>query len=159
MKKAFCILTILCLFASCENKNTNSSNANSATTAPASVSQFRDHPSPQPVATHSENVTSETGRLNNWKFSVALYETAKTFTYRLQIQYAELSITDSLQLPDLGTAPKPVFQKGKEKYTCIIGFMDNKNIFREYKSVTVTNGNVRIHTLKYYAVSRTTPVQ
>ena len=90
---------------------------------------------------------------------MALYETAKTFTYRVQIQYAELSITDSLQLPDLGIAPKPVLQKGKEQYACIIGFMDNKNTFREYKSVTVTDGNVRIHTLKYYGVRRTTTIQ
>lgn len=159
MKKAVYFLTIVFLFASC-NTSTNDNSANRSskeqpTTAAHPVSAERENPNPKPAATYSEDVTSETGRLNNWKFAVALYETSKTFNYRVEIQYAELSITDSLQLPDLGMEPKPVLQKGKDKYACIIGFMDNKNVFREYKLVSVTNGNLRIHTLKYYSVSRT----
>ena len=145
MKNLIYLLALLLFFTSCNNNKEQAS-------ASETVSMERSNPSLQPVATFSEDVTTETGKLNNWKFSVALYETHQTFKYRIQIQYAEMNVTDSLQFPNLGFMPKPALQKGKDDYSCIIGFLDDKNAFRDYKLVAVTDGNVHIHTLKYYSV-------
>lgn len=150
MKNLLFILTIIFLFAACGSGDGNTPQR--GTTAPPPL--VRQQVDTQPVATFSQPVTSEMGRLNNWKFAVALYETSNTFTYRIEIQYAELTITDSLQLPNLGIAPKPALQKGTDEYSCIVGFMDQDSQFRDYKSITVTNGDVRIHTLKYYGRSK-----
>ena len=158
MRTTFYILSILIVFCSCNGNGTNSNNNDSLSTT-GSIPMERASPNPKPVATYSEDINTETGRLNHWKFMVALYETNKTFMYRVQVQYAELNITDSLQFPNVGTMPKPVLQKGKEDFSCIIGFMDNKNVFRDYKQVSVTDGNLRIHTLKYYSVQQTTTVK
>jgi len=158
MKKVVYALILLFLFASCNDNGSTNSKAQ----VPAEeqiIPLERPNPNSKPVTTCSENITSETGRLNHWKFAVALYETHQTFMYRVQIQYAELNITDSLQLPNLGFMPKPALQKGKDDYSCIIGFLDDKNVFRDYKLVSVTDGNVRIHTLKYYSVQRGTAAQ
>jgi hypothetical protein len=151
MKKAFYIPAILIILSSC-NGNGTAGNKDATSASTGSIPQERSKPNSNPVATYSEDINTETGRLNHWKFTVALYETNKTFMYSVQVQYAELNITDSLQLPNLGFMPKPALQKGKEENSCIIGFMDDKNTFRDYKLVSVTDGNVRIHTLKHYSV-------
>jgi hypothetical protein len=153
MKEIIYILTILLFFAACNDNNTIA-NKEQGSAEEHVISPERPNPATKPVATYSEDIKSEMGRLNHWKFSVALYETHQTFMYRVQIQYAELNITDSLQLPNLGFIPRPALQKGKDDYSCIIGFLDDKNIFRDYKLVKETNGNIRIHTLKYYGVQQ-----
>jgi len=158
MRTSLYLLAMFILFASCNGNGTAVNNGDVTSATTATISPERPNPSPKPVATYSEAINSETGKLNHWQFAVSLYETNKTFTYRLEVQYAELNITDSLQLPNLGVMPKPVLQKGKEDYSCIIGFIDNKNTFRDYKLVSVTNGNVRIHTLKYYSVQQSTTI-
>jgi hypothetical protein len=91
--------------------------------------------------------------LNDWYFSVSLFETNKTFNYLMKIQFEEVRGEDTLKLPDLGLEPKPVIQKGKEKYSCVVGFMDQNNQFREYKLIYVENSNqLKVTTLKHYAV-------
>ncbi|TKK70175.1 hypothetical protein FC093_05345 [Ilyomonas limi] len=145
--KKIIYLFIILICISCHQNNTD--NGKEAT---RSIPAERPNPDPKPVATYSQDITSEMGRLNHWKFAVAMYETHQTFMYRVQIQYAELNVTDSLQLPNLGFMPKPALQKGKDDYSCVIGFLDDKGVFRDYKLVSVANGNVRIHTLKYYSV-------
>ncbi len=92
--------------------------------------------------------------LNDWYFSVKLYETEKTFNYLMKLQFEEITGEDTLRLPNFGNEPKPVIHKGKDKFSCIIGFMDNENKFREYKLVHVENNNhLKVTTLKHYSVS------
>ena len=115
-----------------------------------SIPEFRDTVSKQPVAQHQEKVENP---LNDWYFSVKLFETPKTFQYLIRLQYEEITGEDTLKLPNFGTLPKPVIQKGSEKYSCIIGFLDKENKFREYKKVYVQGNRLKITALKHYAVA------
>ena len=69
------------------------------------------------------------------------------------MEFEEIRGTDTLRLPNFGTMPEPVIQKGSEKYSCIIGFLDQDKNFREYKKVYVKNNVLRITALKHYAVT------
>lgn len=88
-------------------------------------------------------------------FVVRLYQTSKTMYYRADVEYEGLPGADTIRLPDLGTAPQPVLQKGETKYSCVIGFLDNDKKFRELKLVYVTpKGNqFKITTLRHWVVT------
>lgn len=113
--------------------------------------EYRQQVKKEAVAEYKEDINDH---LNNWSFSVRLYETSKTVYYRVKMKYEELQGEDTLRLPDLGVAPRPVLQKGKDKYSCIIGFLDNDNTFREYKLVYVNKQELGIKTLKHYSVTQ-----
>jgi hypothetical protein len=107
----------------------------------------------EPVAEYREKTDDP---LNDWYFTVRLYETPKTFEYRLTMQFEEIRGEDTLRLPDFGIMPKPVLQKGKDKYSCIIGFLDKENKFLEYKKVYVKEGRqLKLVTLRLYSVTAT----
>ena len=118
--------------------------------APA-VNEKRTSVKEAPVAQYSEKTDDP---LNDWYFSVSIYETPATFHYLLKLQFEEIRGEDTLKIPNLGFAPEPVLQKGPEKYSCIIGFRDKDGEFREYKKVHVKGNSLKITTLKHYAVSR-----
>ena len=162
MKRRFVVLLLLFFafnFLSCHSGNQNTSSQTDSSskaviiTRADNVPEFRKEIKKEAVAEYKEKTDN---RLNDWYFSVSLYETQKTFYYLLKLQFEELRGEDTLKIPNLGYQPKPVIQKGKEKYSCIIGFMDDKNAFREYKLVHVENGNqLKVTTLKHYAVTTT----
>ena len=110
----------------------------------------RSDPKTAPVAQHEEKVKND---LNNWVFAVKLYETEKRFTYKLALQYEEVSGEDEITFPNLGAEPKPQIKKGSGEYECIIGFLDQQGAFREYKKVHVVDGNLKVTTLKSYAIT------
>lgn len=114
--------------------------------------EFRKEVKKAAVAEYKERTDD---KLNEFYFAVRLFETRQTDNYLIKMEFEGIEGEDTLKLPDLGTPPRPVLQKGKDKYSCIIGFMDNDNQFREYKKVFVTgNGkNLRITALKHYAVT------
>ena len=114
------------------------------------IPEYRDSVSKQAVAQHREKVDNP---LNDWYFSVRLYETPRTFHYLVKLQFEEIEGEDTLKLPNFGTLPKPVIEKGKDQYSCIIGFLDKENKFREYKKVHVQGNRLKITTLKHYAVA------
>jgi hypothetical protein len=70
----------------------------------------------------------------------------------MKLEYEEMREQDTLKIPNLGFEPKLEIRKGDEKYSCIIGFIDNKNQFREYKKVVASNNNLKVTTLKHYGV-------
>jgi hypothetical protein len=94
-------------------------------------------------------------KLNESWFSVRLYETSRTMRYRVALEFEGLTGEDTIRLPDLGTVPQPAIEKGKDKYSCIIGLLDNDHKFREMKMVYVTEKgqNLKITTLKHYVVT------
>jgi hypothetical protein len=114
--------------------------------------EFRDQPKKDPAVIYKEEIKDD--HLNHWSFSVNLYETSRTMDYRVKMQFEELPGDDTIHLPDLGTPPRPVLKKGDDKYTCIIGFLDNDNQFREYKLVYARNDQLGIKTLKHYSVTQ-----
>ncbi len=134
---------------SCHSNNqpaiaeTDSANQNPLNT----VSPYRSDIKPDPIAEYSEKVNDN---LNDWHFSVKLYETKKTFYYLIRMEYEELKAEDTLKLPNLGLMPKPAIEKGKDKYSCVLGFMDVQNKFNEYKLVHVEKGDIKLTTLKHY---------
>jgi hypothetical protein len=111
---------------------------------------YRDSLQAEPVAEYKERTENP---LNDWYFAVKLYETPKTFHYRIHLQYEEIEGDDTLKLPNFGTMPEPVIEKGADKYSCIIGFKDKEGQVREYKKVYVKDGALKITALKHYAVA------
>ena len=94
------------------------------------IPEYRKIVKTEPVAEYKEKIIDP---LNDWYFSVRIYETSKTFRYLLRLQFEEIEGEDTLKLPNFGTEPKPSLVTGKEKYSCVIGFFDKRNIFKEYK--------------------------
>ena len=101
------------------------------------------------VASHSEKIANP---LNDWKFAVQVFETENTFRYLMKIEYEEMREQDTLKIPNLGFEPRVEIRKGDEPQTCIIGFLDKEDKFREYKKVSARNNNLKITTLRHYAV-------
>jgi hypothetical protein len=94
-------------------------------------------------------------KLNEQYFSVKLYETTETMKYLAKVDYEGLPAEDTITLPDIGITPQPVLQKGSEKYSCIVGLLDNNKAFRELKKIYVTDlgKELKITTLKHYRVT------
>lgn len=108
----------------------------------------------EPVASYSVKTDDP---LNDFYFSVKLFETEKTFHYLMKLEYETIDGTDTLKLPNFGTMPEPVLKKGPEKYSVIIGFMDKDKQFREYKKVYVSGNKLKVTALKHYGVTTTQP--
>jgi hypothetical protein len=102
----------------------------------------------EPVAQYHE----QTGRPEG-DFVVRLYETTKTMYYRADVEYEGLPGSDTVKVPDLGTAPRPALQKGADRFSCVIGFLDNDNRFRELKLVHANGDQLKITTVKHWVVT------
>jgi hypothetical protein len=114
------------------------------------IPEYRRRVKTEPIAALKERTDN---KLNDWYFSVQLFETPKTFYYQLKMQFEEVKGEDILKLPDFGMTPRPALLKGKDRFSCIIGFYDNENKFREYKLVSVVDGReLKLTTLNHFAV-------
>lgn len=114
--------------------------------------ETRAHVKKEPVAEYRVRTDN---KLNDLFFTVRLYETPLTMKYLAKVDYEGLTGEDTIKLPDVGIPPHPVLQKGPEKYSCIVGLMDNNNAFRELKKVYVTGkgSELKITTLRHYVVT------
>ena len=88
------------------------------------------------------------------RFGVSVYETPLTFRYVLRMQYEAVQATDTLKLPNFGSWPKVEVQPGKDKLSCIIGFLDKNGAFKEYKMLKAQGNTMKLETLKKYGVGR-----
>lgn len=116
----------------------------------------REKVNPAPVAEYKQKVPDA---LNDWYFMVRIYETTSTFQYLVKIKYQELEAQDSFYIPNLGIPPSVQLKQGGDPFTCIIGFPDKENNFKEYKQVTAKNGKVKLSTIGHYAVTTTSHAQ
>ena len=113
------------------------------------ISLIRDTINKKPVVTFSKKVPDE---LNDWKFAVNVYETKQRFRYLMKIQYEELRAEDTLKIPNLGIEPTIQIKPGSEPFSCIVGFLDKENQFKEYKLVSIKDNSLSIHILQRYGV-------
>jgi hypothetical protein len=143
----FCFIT----FISCQSNS--ESDAGKADTISvhhlSEIPEARSVVKTTPAAEYSEPVKDE---LNDWKFAVALYETKRTFHYTMRIQCKEMRVNDTINIPNFGIEPKVEVHKGNEPLTAIIGFLDKKNVFQEYREVSFKNDKLRVRTLRTYSV-------
>ena len=114
--------------------------------------EFRGHVKKEPVAEYRVKTDNP---LNDLYFSVRLYETPVTMKYVAKVEFEGLTGEDTIKLPDMGKEPHPELQKGTDKYSCIIGLLDNDRHFRELKKVYVTDKGreLKITTLRHYMVT------
>ena len=150
MKIMIAFATILLFTACSQPAETNSKTTTTVGTTASAMDLKRSTPKTEAVLQYEEKVGND---LNNWFFKVKLYETEKRFTYKMTLQHEEVSGEDEITFPNLGIEPQPVIKKGTSKYECIIGFMDQQGAFREYKKVHVIDGNLKVTTLKSYAIT------
>jgi hypothetical protein len=87
-----------------------------------------------------------------YKFGVTIYETPETFKYHMRMQYEGMIVTDTLKIPNFGIWPTVQVNPGKEKLSCIIGFLDKEKKFKEYKMLTVKDNDLKLTVLKRYGV-------
>jgi hypothetical protein len=140
----------ICLY-SCQNAATTDNTQDSVTiVTPPSVPLTRDKVNPEPVATYSQKVPDE---LNDWYFTVKIFETPHTFDYLVKMQYEELRAADTVKIPNFGIPPVVQIQKGKDAFSCVIGFLDKEHRFKPYKQVSAKGSKLNITTLQHYSVA------
>jgi len=145
-----CLLLLALTFYGCNNSSNNSSGTDSTSIDPTSnIDPARTNVKPQPVATYDYAIPND---LNGWHFTVSLKETRQRFNYLLDMQYQETTGQDTIRFPNFGFEPDPQIKKGSNDMECVIGFLDKEKKFRDYIKVFVDNGQLRMKTLKQYAV-------
>lgn len=152
--KTTAILLITVFFFSCNDTGGKAPAGKEDTVAKSTsitdlVPQERATVKKEPVATFTQKIKNP---LNDWKFQVQLFETSKTFRYLMRLEYEEMKEIDTLKIPNLGFEPRLQIMKGEEPNSCIIGFLDKKDQFREYKKVIAKDNHLKVTTLKHYAV-------
>lgn len=149
MKKSLSFIFVL--FIACDPANTPHSPSADSTIVinNDTIPEIRKAVKEAPVAKYSERVKDA---LNDWQFAVTVYETERTFHFLMNMQYKELRVSDSLHIPNFGTLPRIEVRKGKEPLSCIIGFLDKKDVFREYKKVSIKGEQLKFTTLNSYYV-------
>ena len=159
MRSTLIVLSAIFLslsFCSCHSSSgdpaTNGSDSTRSVVEAIHNPEFRQQVKKEAVVEYKESLHDPLNK--DWVFAVRLFETDKTQSYRVNMRYEELEADDTLKLPDLGTPPHPVVRAGSDKHSCMIGFMDNDNKFREYKMVTVKGDQLAIHAVKHYSVSQ-----
>jgi len=157
---AYIFLAGLLFFLSCKNPVEETVVKNDTTVIKKDmIVENRINPSSKPVATYSVPVDDGMGNMNNWKFAVNIYETAKTFEYKVNIQYKEIRSSEIVQIPNFNILPVVAIQPGKNPMSCIIGFNDAKGEFKDYIQVSVSNDQLKFKKINNYKVRKySTPV-
>jgi hypothetical protein len=144
-------ILLFSILSGCVSPPENNEDATEENTqAPAVITEVRDAVASMPAASFRKKTPNN---LNDWYFSVDLFETKKRFDYVVKMRYEEAAGVDTISFPNLGQEPKPVLQQGKSEFSCVIGFLDQEGKFREYKEVSFAKDRLKITTLKYYTVS------
>lgn len=155
MKNCTCFLLLLIMFLiGCNNSAEKlPSTTDQTVVIPAdTISELRSMIRKEAVISHQQKVPDE---FNDWKFAVSLYETERRFHYTVRMQYKELRITDSINIPNLGKEPILDIQKDNQPFSCTIGFLDNKGVFKPYYRASVQKEQLRFKKIAAYGVGVT----
>ncbi len=150
--RIFSLLLMAVIFTACNPLGNDGPAKDSTTRANPStqIDETRPNPKTAPAASYEKVVPND---LNKWFFRVQLYETKQRFIYRLKMQYEEINEEKEIGFPNLHIEPQPQIKKGAKEFEAIVGFLDNKGVFKEYLQVSAEGGNLQLKTLKHYAVS------
>lgn len=148
MKQYLFPVLLLTCFLNCGEKQKNTSNGTSVISNDT-IPQTRQSVSKKPVASYMIPIGNP--RLE-YKFGVNIYETEQTFKYLMRMQYEGMLVSDTLKVPNFGSWPIVEVKPGKEKLSCIIGFLDKKKEFKEYKMLSIKNDQLELTVLKRYGV-------
>ena len=146
-------LIIIAFLAACNNRDLQSKESTESTVFVShdTIPDVRTGVSKKPVASY--RVTVGDPKLER-EFGVSIYETPFTFKYLLKMQYEAIEETDTLKIPNFGSWPVVQVQPGKDKLSCIIGFLDEKKNFKEYKMLSAKGNKMSLTVLKKYGVGR-----
>ncbi|MEO6330109.1 MAG: hypothetical protein ABIO55_14335 [Ginsengibacter sp.] len=147
--KYYCIIFLICISA-CKQKNNSDHQTPASKIAGDTIPGLRKIVSKNPVASYIIAIGNP--KLDR-KFGVWVYETPYTFKYLLVMQYDGMIQNDTLRLPNFGTWPAIKVRPGKEKLSCIIGFLDEGDNFKEYKMLSAKNDVLKLTVLKSYTVN------
>jgi hypothetical protein len=151
--KAQLYFFILILLISCQQPESNQLVKNDTIRIkPIGIAEDRVNPSKKPIATYTVPVDDGVGNLNNWKFAVNIYETSKTFAYKINFEYKEIKSSQTIQIPNFNTMPVVSIKPGKSALDCMIGFNDAKGLFKDYIQVNVKNEQLKVKKVNSYAV-------
>jgi hypothetical protein len=153
MKNLFLLIVVLIIISCNNNQNasvSNKSNDSSTVITNNTIPTIRQEINPKPVASYFKAISNS---LNNWHFSVDVYETKETFHYLMKMEYMELSEADTLKIPNIGIWPRIEIRKGNDDYFCIVGFFDRGNNFKEYKLVSAKDDKLKVKVLHHYGVA------
>lgn len=143
----YCYVTFFFFIIACSQKSRSNQQEPTGKNA---IPEVRDSVNKRAVASYL--IPMGDARLGR-KFGAEAYETNFTFKYLLVMQYDAMTQTDTLKIPNFGKWPQVKIIPGKEKLSCIIGFLDDKNNFREYKMLSAQNDQLKLTVLKSYVVS------
>ena len=132
---------IIILISACSNNNSKTS----------IIPEVRKEINKKPVASYL--VTVGDPRLDQ-KFGVEVYETPNTFKYLLMMKYGGMEETDTLRIPNFDTWPVVQVKPGNDSLSCIIGFLNEKKEFMEYKLLSAKNDQLKLTVLRRYEVDR-----
>lgn len=147
----YCLFSLLAVFTACESKTKEAEVKNSPIIQKVdTISETRTMVQKSPVASHYQKVPDE---LNNWKFAVEVYETRNRFNYLVRIQYKEIRITDSINIPNIGIEPSVQIQADNQPFSCTLGFPDKKGNFNPYYRASIKKEQLRFKKVASYGVS------
>ncbi len=150
MLKRFSVVAVVWLTACADEGVVKSKSAKDTTlfVSNDTISEVRPFVSDKPVASWAVSVDDP--KLEQ-KFGVHIYETNFTFKYLLRMQHGGMHITDTLKVPNFGTLPVVRIRPGKDKMSCIIGFLDQNKEFKEYKKLVADGNQMKLIVLKKYS--------
>ena len=134
-------IIIIILISACGNNNSKNTG----------IPEVRKEINRNPVASYL--VTIGDPRLDR-KFGVEVFETPYTFKYLLAMQYEGIEETDTLKIPNFDTWPVVQVKPGNDSLSCIIGFLNEKKEFMEYKLLSAQNNQLKLTVLRRYEVDR-----
>ena len=136
-------VVIIILISACNNNNNGYKKVN--------IPEVRTEVNKKPVASYL--ITVGDRRLDR-KFGVEVFETPFTFKYLLAMQYEGIEETDTLNIPNFDTWPVVQVKPGDDSLSCVIGFLDDKKQFLEYKLLSAKNNELKLTVLRRFAVDR-----
>lgn len=153
--KYYCLLLLAGLTA-CQGNHTAKAKAKAPADSTTFVTndtipEIRKTVSKKPVASYLVAVNDP--KLER-TFGISVYETPLTFQYLLKMHYEAMEVTDTLTVPNFGVWPVVQIQPGKDKRSCIIGFLDTKKKFKEYKMLIAKGDKMKLTVLKNYYAGR-----